>query len=102
MQLSFLTLRVSELLDYTSEELTGRNMYSLIHGQDVIQIRKCHLDRKYYEVDSLDGLAGPMTFFFNSDTQGSSYDQLLQIDKQVRRFHLAPDLCNSHLQQFKQ
>ncbi|CAG2161841.1 unnamed protein product, partial [Oppiella nova] len=36
--------RVSDLLNYTSDELTGRNMYSLIHGQDVIHIRKSHLD----------------------------------------------------------
>lgn len=36
--------RVCDLLDYTAEELTGRSLYSLIHGQDVMQIRKCHLD----------------------------------------------------------
>lgn len=44
----FLVNRVSELLDYTSDELTGRNMYSLVHGQDVILLRKCHMDRKFF------------------------------------------------------
>lgn len=39
--------RVSELLDYTAEELTGMNMYTLCHGEDVQKLRKCHLDRKY-------------------------------------------------------
>ncbi|XP_065202333.1 protein trachealess isoform X2 [Planococcus citri] len=36
--------RVSELLDYTAEELTGMNMYTLCHGEDVQRLRKCHLD----------------------------------------------------------
>uniref|UniRef100_T1JJ64 PAS domain-containing protein n=1 Tax=Strigamia maritima TaxID=126957 RepID=T1JJ64_STRMM len=36
--------RVSELLDYTAEELTGKNMYILCHGEDVNKVRKCHLD----------------------------------------------------------
>ncbi|XP_054719168.1 protein trachealess-like [Uloborus diversus] len=36
--------RVSELLDYTAEEFTGKNMYTLCHGQDVQKLRKCHID----------------------------------------------------------
>ncbi|XP_054155449.1 protein trachealess-like isoform X2 [Oppia nitens] len=36
--------RVSDLLNYTADELTGRNLYGLIHGQDVMHIRKSHLD----------------------------------------------------------
>ncbi|KAF8793174.1 Protein trachealess like protein [Argiope bruennichi] len=36
--------RVSDLLDYTAEELTGKNMYTLCHGQDVQKLRKCHID----------------------------------------------------------
>lgn len=36
--------RVSDLLDYTAEEFTGKNMYSLCHGQDVQKMRKCHID----------------------------------------------------------
>ncbi|XP_064484160.1 protein trachealess-like isoform X3 [Ornithodoros turicata] len=36
--------RISELLDYTPEDITGRNMYSLCHGQDVQKLRKCHVD----------------------------------------------------------
>jgi hypothetical protein len=39
--------RVSEILDYTAEELTGRNMYSLCHGEDANKLRKCHVDRKF-------------------------------------------------------
>lgn len=38
--------RVSELLDYTAEELTGKNLYTLCHGEDANRLRKCHLDRK--------------------------------------------------------
>ncbi|XP_076314365.1 protein trachealess-like isoform X3 [Tachypleus tridentatus] len=36
--------RIAELLDFTAEELVGKNMYSLCHGQDVQQLRKCHID----------------------------------------------------------
>ncbi|OTF83327.1 neuronal pas domain protein-like protein [Euroglyphus maynei] len=36
--------RVTELLNYLPDELIGRNFYSLIHGQDVTLMKKCHLD----------------------------------------------------------
>ncbi|CAD7081771.1 unnamed protein product [Hermetia illucens] len=36
--------RVSELLDYTPEELTGKNLYNLCHGEDAHKLRKCHMD----------------------------------------------------------
>ncbi|NP_001036830.1 trachealess [Bombyx mori] len=36
--------RVSELLGYTAEELTGKNLYTLCHGEDANKLRKCHLD----------------------------------------------------------
>lgn len=39
--------RVAEILDYTADELTGMNMYTLCHGEDVGKLRKCHLDREY-------------------------------------------------------
>ena len=39
--------RVADLLDYTADEMVGRNMYTLCHGQDSMQLRKCHLDRKH-------------------------------------------------------
>lgn len=38
---------MAEVLDYTADELTGMNMYTLCHGEDVGKLRKCHLDRKY-------------------------------------------------------
>lgn len=38
--------KVSELLDYTAEELTGRNLYTLCHGEDANKLRKCHIDCK--------------------------------------------------------
>lgn len=38
--------RVSELLDYTAEELTGQSLYSLCHGEDVHKLRRTHEDRK--------------------------------------------------------
>ncbi|XP_042899146.1 protein trachealess [Parasteatoda tepidariorum] len=36
--------RVSELLDYTAEEITGTSMYTLCHAQDIEKLRKCHID----------------------------------------------------------
>ncbi|XP_054721129.1 LOW QUALITY PROTEIN: protein trachealess-like [Uloborus diversus] len=36
--------RVSELLDYSAEEITGTSMYTLCHAQDVEKVRKCHID----------------------------------------------------------
>lgn len=38
--------KVIELLDYTPEELTGRNLYSLCHGEDANKLRKSHIDCK--------------------------------------------------------
>ncbi|GIX70014.1 protein trachealess [Caerostris extrusa] len=64
--------RVSELLDYTAEELTGKNLYTLCHGQDVQKIR--------------------------NDQQGASDERLLPSDEQERRLHVAPDLRHCHLQ----
>lgn len=31
-------------MDYTAEELTGRNLYTLCHGEDANKLRKCHID----------------------------------------------------------
>lgn len=36
--------RVSELLDYTADELTGKNLYTLCHGEDANRLRKSHID----------------------------------------------------------
>ncbi|KAL3232008.1 hypothetical protein MRX96_023094 [Rhipicephalus microplus] len=36
--------RVADLLDYSPEDLAGRNLYALVHGQDVHKLRKCHVD----------------------------------------------------------
>nr|XP_037274189.1 LOW QUALITY PROTEIN: protein trachealess-like [Rhipicephalus microplus] len=33
--------RVADLLDYSPEDLAGRNLYALVHGQDVHKLRKC-------------------------------------------------------------
>ena len=38
--------RVSELLDYTAEELTGQSMYALCHGEDVHKLKNTHEDCK--------------------------------------------------------
>ncbi|XP_035738243.1 protein trachealess-like isoform X5 [Vespa mandarinia] len=35
---------VSELLDYTADELTGKNLYTLCHGEDANRLRKSHID----------------------------------------------------------
>jgi len=36
--------KVSEMLDYSAEDLTGKSMYSLVHGSDVEKIRQTHVD----------------------------------------------------------
>ncbi|CAB4059198.1 NPAS1_3 [Lepeophtheirus salmonis] len=36
--------KVSDLLDYTGEELTGQSMYSIIHAEDVHRIKSMHED----------------------------------------------------------
>ncbi|KAL1417279.1 hypothetical protein MTO96_027011 [Rhipicephalus appendiculatus] len=38
--------RVADLLDYSPEDLAGRNLYALVHGQDVHKLRKCHVDQE--------------------------------------------------------
>ena len=42
--------RVSELLDYTADDLTGQSLYALCHGEDVHKMRKTHEDRKHHFV----------------------------------------------------
>ncbi|XP_051157483.1 protein trachealess isoform X3 [Leptopilina boulardi] len=36
--------KVSELLDYTADELTGMNLYKLCHGEDANRLRNSHTD----------------------------------------------------------
>ncbi|XP_015590968.1 protein trachealess isoform X2 [Cephus cinctus] len=36
--------KVSDLLDYTADELTGKNLYALCHGEDANRLRKSHVD----------------------------------------------------------
>lgn len=36
--------KVQDLLDYAPEEIVGRNLYTLCHGEEVNKLRKCHLD----------------------------------------------------------
>lgn len=42
--------RVTDLLNYSPDELVGRSIYSLIHGQDVTLLKKCHLDCEFFRV----------------------------------------------------
>lgn len=42
----FFVYRVSDLLDFTPEEMTGKNLYALCHGEDAHKLRKSHLDCK--------------------------------------------------------
>lgn len=39
--------KVSELFDYNPEELVNRNLYGLVHGQDMSCLRKAHVECKY-------------------------------------------------------
>lgn len=40
------TRRVTDLLEYLPEELQGKNLYNLCHGEDADKLRKSHLDCK--------------------------------------------------------
>lgn len=46
--LSLLGYRITDLLDYTAEEFTGKSLYALCHGEDADKLRKCHLDCKLF------------------------------------------------------
>lgn len=35
------------MLDYTADELTGKNLYALCHGEDANRLRKSHIDCNY-------------------------------------------------------
>lgn len=43
---TFLYIRVTELLDYSADELVGRNIYNLCHAEDADKLKKSHLDRE--------------------------------------------------------
>lgn len=38
--------RVSDLLDYSPEDLVNKSLYSLCHAEDANRLRKSHTDRK--------------------------------------------------------
>lgn len=40
--------RVSDLLDFIAEDLSGRSLYTLCHAEDVRLLRKAHTDRKSF------------------------------------------------------
>lgn len=50
LSLSGVWYRVTDLLEYSPDELVGRSLYTLIYGQDVMQIRKFHSDCKFFNL----------------------------------------------------
>lgn len=46
--LPFRPQRITELLDYTPEELVGESLYTLCHGEDAAKLRKCHMDCEFF------------------------------------------------------
>lgn len=38
--------RVAELMDLSSDDVTGYSLYTLCHAADVKQLRKAHTDRE--------------------------------------------------------
>lgn len=46
LKVIYLCFRVTDLLEYSPEELTGKNLYNLCHGEDADKLRKSHLDCK--------------------------------------------------------
>lgn len=70
--------KVSDLLDYTAEELTGRNLYTLCHGEDANKLRKCHIDCKLISTSIHQQPFHLMSsFHYSSDTQRTSINALL-------------------------
>lgn len=47
MDVFYLDFRVTDLLEYSPEELTGKNLYNLCHGEDADKLRRSHLDCKF-------------------------------------------------------
>ena len=47
---------MSDLLDYSAEDLTGKSMYSLVHAADVDIIKQTHVDCKYQIIVNTHGL----------------------------------------------
>lgn len=64
--------KVSELLDYSPDELTGRNLYTLCHGEDANKLRKCHIDRKLWDM-----VGNLVLMYIFSYKQGAGIDALL-------------------------
>lgn len=99
--------RVTELLDYSADELVGRNLYNLCHAEDADKLKKNHTDRKYI------GIAAALKIVhkhwmiqmvsiqfqsINSYKQGPGVDTLLPYDEQKWWLHVATNLCNGRVQ----
>ena len=57
---------MSELLDYTAEDMTGMSLYALCHGEDVHKLKSTHEDCKCTEnpVKSISRKIGNLLIFF--------------------------------------
>lgn len=57
---------MTDLLEYTAEELTGRNLYNLCHAEDADKLKKSHMDREYLKMLDFVGFfaTNKNTFFF--------------------------------------
>ena len=70
-------LRVSDLLDYSAEDLTGKSMYALVHAADVDKIKQTHVDCEYRFIFKL----RVNLIVITSDQEGPSDVQLLPTDE---------------------
>ena len=68
---------MSELLDYTAEEMTGMSLYALCHGEDVHKLKNTHEDCKFFTFFLKKQSYPSIKTFFFSAKQGPSHEQLL-------------------------
>ena len=82
---------MSELLDYTAEDMTGMSLYALCHGEDVHKLKSTHEDckctKKSSEIDFTKNWKFDFFFFFSVE-QRPSDEQLLSHLEQIRRILL--------------
>lgn len=91
--------RITDLLHYTPEEMVGRSIYSLVHGQDVILLKKCHLNCKLLIRSDMPTILITLIILLFSDPQRAGHVGLLPSDQQIRWLHLDANVRHAHLQQ---
>lgn len=90
----FFGYRVTEILQYTPEELIGKNLYTLCHAQDAEKLKKSHLDCKF---SLLPKILLPDLYYFLSNQQRTSPNVLLPNHEQKRWLYMDSNMRYNHL-----